>query len=311
MADTPISVPPEASDGGAGDVGGTTGSGGPGRIVLVGTPIGNLGDLSPRAARALAEANVICCEDTRHTRKLLSAMDIAGPRLVALHEHNEEAAAAYVLRLVEEGQVVAVVSDAGMPGISDPGERLVRAAAAAGVNVEVVPGPSAVIAALVLSGLATDRFCFEGFLPRKGSERRDRLAVVAAEPRTTVIYEAPHRVPRTLADLADVCGGGRQVALVREITKRFEEVWRGTLADAIERVAADEPRGEWVLVVAGGQRVEMTDAAITEALAERTAAGSGRREAVDEVAATLGVARNRVYRLALDRSSDAAGDRQG
>jgi 16S rRNA (cytidine1402-2'-O)-methyltransferase len=274
----------------------------PGRIVLVGTPIGNLGDLSPRAAQALAAADVICCEDTRHTRKLLSAMDITGPRLVALHEHNEEAAAAYVLRLAAEGQVVAVVSDAGMPAISDPGERLVRAAAQAGVAVEVVPGPSAVIAALVLSGLATDRFCFEGFLPRKGGERRDRLAALAAETRTTVIYEAPHRVARTLGDLVEACGGERQVALVREITKRFEEVWRGTLAEAVERVAAQEPRGEWVLVVAGGEPAEVTEAAIAEAVAERVAAGAGRREAVDEVAAALGVPRNRVYRLALEQA---------
>jgi 16S rRNA (cytidine1402-2'-O)-methyltransferase len=271
-----------------------------GRIVLVGTPIGNLGDLSPRAARALAEADVICCEDTRHTRKLLSATGIAAPRLVALHEHNEEAAAAYAVRLAEEGQRVAVVSDAGMPGISDPGERLVRAAADAGVALEVVPGPSAVIAALVLSGLATDRFCFEGFLPRRGSERRDRLATVAAETRTTVVYEAPHRVARTLLDLEQACGGGRRVALVRELTKRFEEVWRGSLADAVARVGAGEPRGEWVLVLAGAEPVEVDDGAIARALSERLVAGSERRGAIDDVAAALGVARNRVYRLALE-----------
>jgi 16S rRNA (cytidine1402-2'-O)-methyltransferase len=289
MADTPDAAPPL-----------TSAVESSGRIILVGTPIGNLGDLSPRAAKALAEADVICCEDTRHTRKLLTASGISARRLVALHEHNEEAAAAYVLRLVGEGQAVAVVSDAGMPGISDPGERLVRAAADAGVTVEVVPGPSAVVAALVLSGLATDRFCFEGFLPRKGGERRERLGVVAGETRTTVIYEAPQRVARTLADLRDVCGGERRVALVREITKRFEEVWRGTLAGAVERVEAEEPRGEWVLVVAGGSRVEVDDADIAQALAGRVAAGAGRRQAVDEVAAALGVARNRVYRLALD-----------
>jgi 16S rRNA (cytidine1402-2'-O)-methyltransferase len=270
-----------------------------GRIVLVGTPIGNLGDLSPRAAATLADADVVCCEDTRHTRKLLSASGIAVGRLVALHEHNEATVGAEMVRLAGSGALVAVVSDAGMPGISDPGERLVRAAVDAGVAVEVVPGPSAVVAALVVSGLPAERFCFEGFLPRKGGERTTRLAVVAREERTTVIYEAPHRVRRTVADLAAVCGGDRRVALVREITKRFEEAWRGTLDDAMAHLADSEPRGEWVVVLDGAPARSVDDVDIAAALVEARAAGLARRAAVDEVADRLGVAPNRVYRLAL------------
>jgi 16S rRNA (cytidine1402-2'-O)-methyltransferase len=285
------------------------GSAARGRIVLVGTPIGNLGDLSPRAAATLAEADVVCCEDTRHTRKLLSASGIAGGRLVALHEHNEAAVGAEMVRLAGAGALVAVVSDAGMPGISDPGERLVRAAVDAGVAVEVVPGPSAVVAALVVSGLPAERFCFEGFLPRKGGERRTRLAAVAAEERTTVIYEAPHRVRRTVADLAAACGGGRRVALVREITKRFEETWRGTLEEATVRLAEGEPRGEWVLVLDGAPAGRVVDDAdIAGALVEARGAGMARRAAVDDVADRLGVARNRVYRLALDPGHEPPGD---
>jgi 16S rRNA (cytidine1402-2'-O)-methyltransferase len=284
------------------------GSAARGRIVLVGTPIGNMGDLSPRAAATLAEADVVCCEDTRHTRKLLSASGIAAGRLVALHEHNEATAGAEMVRLAGSGALVAVVSDAGMPGISDPGERLVRAAVDAGVAVEVVPGPSAVVAALVVSGLPAERFCFEGFLPRKGGERRNRLAAVAGEERTTVIYEAPHRVRRTVADLAAACGGDRRVALVREITKRFEETWRGTLDGATARLGEAEPRGEWVLVLDGAPAVEVDDADISAALVEARGVGMARRAAVDEVADRLGVARNRVYRLALGRGDEPPDD---
>lgn len=273
-----------------------------GRIVLVGTPIGNLGDLSPRAAETLSNADVICCEDTRHTRKLLSAAGIPAPRLVALHEHNEKGAGEYAVRLAEEGKDVAVVCDAGMPGISDPGERVVRAAAQAGVSVEVVPGPSAVVAALVLSGLPTDRFCFEGFLPRKGPERRRRLGSIASQERTTVVYEAPHRVARTLADLNEVCRGSRRVALVRELTKRFEEVWRGTLDEAAARAQDEEPRGEWVVVLEGEEPAGPDDQTISEALSDLLAEGAERRRAVEEVSASLGVPRNRVYRLALSQA---------
>ncbi|MGH9234973.1 MAG: 16S rRNA (cytidine(1402)-2'-O)-methyltransferase, partial [Acidimicrobiales bacterium] len=222
-----------------------------GALVLVGTPIGNLGDLSPRAAEVLAGADVVCCEDTRRTGKLLALAGIERRPFVVLNEHTEGREVPRVVERIERGQRVALVSDAGMPAISDPGERLVAAVVAAGLAVEVVPGPSAAVAALVVSGLPAGRFVFEGFLPRKGLARRQRLAGVAAEPRTTVLYEAPHRLARTLADLVEVCGAERRVAVAREITKLHEQVWRGTLAGAVAWVAEREPPGEIVLVLAG------------------------------------------------------------
>ncbi len=203
----------------------------PGTLVLVATPIGNLGDLPPRAVAALQAADVICCEDTRHSRKLLDHAGITPKRLLAVHAHNEAEAAERLVAEMRLGVTVACITDAGTPGISDPGERLVAAAVAAGVRVELVPGPAAVIAALVLSGLPTGRFCFEGFLPRKGRERAETLRAIAAEPRTTVLYEAPHRLVATVGDLHDACGGTRRIAIARELTKKFEEVWRGTLAE--------------------------------------------------------------------------------
>ena len=219
------------------------GAGGEGSIVLVATPIGNLGDLSPRAVSALAAADVIYCEDTRHSRKLLTHAGITGPTLRSLHEHNEDDRIAEVLQDVAAGRAVAVVSDAGMPGISDPGSRLVAVAAAAGVSVSVVPGPSAVVAALVVSGLATDRFCFEGFLPRSGRDRRIRLEQLSVEQRTSVLFEAPGRVLGTLDDLAVSCGGGRRVAVARELTKLHEQIWRGTLDEARSWASGTAVRG--------------------------------------------------------------------
>jgi 16S rRNA (cytidine1402-2'-O)-methyltransferase len=272
-----------------------------GRIVLVATPIGNLGDLSPRAERTLAEADVICCEDTRHTRKLLSAAGITGVELVAVHKHNEAAMAARVAARAVAGEVVAVVTDAGLPGISDPGARVVEAAARAEVPVEVIPGPSAVVAALVVSGLPTDRFSFEGFLPRRGGARRGRLLELAGETRTAVLYESPHHLEQTLEDLLAVAGPLRRIALVRELTKVHEEVWRGRLDDALEHVRAGEPRGEHVIVLAGGRPPEITDDEIADALDDRFAGGDTVKGAVAAVTAELGVAKRRVYALALAR----------
>jgi len=192
-----------------------------------------------------------------------------------------------------------VVTDAGMPGISDPGERLVRAATMNGYPVEVVPGPSAAVTALVVSGLPSGRFVFEGFLPRKGSGRTARLAALAAEDRTILLYEAPHRVARTLADLAAACGGDRQVALARELTKLHEEVWRGRLDDAVGWVAAHEPKGEFVLVVEGAAPpAEATDDDVVAALRLAVADGMSTRDAATEVAGELGLPRRRVYALA-------------
>lgn len=278
----------------------------PGRVVLVATPIGNLGDLSPRAAETLAGADVICCEDTRHTRKLLTAAGISGVALVAVHAHNEATMAPRIVSRAQAGETVAVVSDAGMPGVSDPGQRVVAAAAGAGVTVEIVPGPSAALAALVLSGLPTERFCFEGFLPRQGGPRRARLADIAIEPRTIVVYESPHHLLRTLEDLAGALGGQRPVALARELTKLHEEVWRGSLTDAVTRVSDGEQRGEWVVVIGGATDPEVGDEEIRAALGVRLGAGDP-KAAVAAVTAALGVPRRRVYTVALQlrRSPDA------
>ncbi|MGH9224388.1 MAG: 16S rRNA (cytidine(1402)-2'-O)-methyltransferase [Acidimicrobiales bacterium] len=272
-----------------------------GALVLVGTPIGNLGDLPPRAVEVLRTADVIACEDTRRVRQLLSHVGIpAGRRLVTVNEHNEAGQATRLLERVAAGGTVAVVTDAGMPAISDPGERLVAAAAAAGLDVQVVPGPSAALAALVVSGLATTRFAFEGFLPRKGRVRAQRLAEVAAEYRTVVLFEAPHRVQETVADLAGACGGERRVAIARELTKLHEEVWRGTLGDASVHVAATEPRGEYVLVVeCAPAPAPPAEADIDAALRALLDGGTDKRTAVAQVAAQLAVPKRRVYEAAL------------
>ena len=277
-----------------------------GALVLVGTPIGNLGDLSPRAVQALTDADVVYCEDTRHSRKLLTHSGIVGASLRSLHEHNEDDRIDEVVAAVAGGATVVLVSDAGMPGVSDPGSRLVAAVAAAGLTVSVVPGPSAVLAALVTSGLPTDRFCFEGFLPRSGRERRERLASVAAEPRTTVLFEAPGRVAATLRDLAAACGAERPVAVARELTKLHEELWRGPAGEATAWATATPVRGEVVLVVGGAPEVEavVADDALLEALGSRLAAGERTRGAVDAVAAEFGVGRRRVYDLALSGRAD-------
>ena len=271
-----------------------------GALVLIGTPIGNLGDLPPRAVEELGRADAVACEDTRRTGRLLAHIGVRAPVLLVVNDHTESGAVADVLVRLDRGERVAVVSDAGMPGISDPGERLVAAASAAGHTVEVVPGPSAALAGLVASGLPTGRFVFEGFLPRKGSGRTERLAVVAAERRTVVLYEAPHRLARTLADLAAACGPTRRVVLARELTKLHEELWRGSLAGAVERCEEVEPRGEYVVVLDGAPEPEAADDdAILAALAVEKGGGATTRDAVSSVAAALGVPRRRVYDLAV------------
>lgn len=284
-----------------------------GSLVLVATPIGNLGDLSPRAQAALAGADLICCEDTRRTRALLSAMGIpaggaGGDRLLSLHDHNEAARVERVRACVAGGGTVVVVSDAGTPGISDPGSLLVAALAAAGETVSVVPGPTSVIGALVVSGLPTDRFCVEGFLPRKGPERRARLAALLADERTTVVLEAPGRLAATLADLAGL-EPDRPVVMVRELTKVHEEIWRGTLADGAATFAARAVRGEVVLVIGGADPPAPASAAeVDEAVRARLARspGEGPRQIADSLAPGLGVGRRQVYEAAL-RLRDQAG----
>jgi 16S rRNA (cytidine1402-2'-O)-methyltransferase len=216
----------------------------------VATPIGNLGDLSPRAVEALATADFIYCEDTRRTLKLLSHAGISGPRLVSHYRHNEAATTPTAVARAQAGATIAIVTDAGTPLVSDPGGRLVRAALVEGIPVGTVPGPSAALAALVVSGFSVDRFCFEGFLPRSGRQRGERLAAVASETeRAVVIFESPHRLQRSLDDLLSACGPDRPMAVCRELTKIHEEVWRTTTGEAAERARGTKPRGEYVLVM--------------------------------------------------------------
>jgi 16S rRNA (cytidine1402-2'-O)-methyltransferase len=249
---------------------------------------------------ALGAADAVCCEDTRRTGRLLQHAGVPRVPLVVVNEHTEVDATAGILERLARGERVAVVSDAGMPGISDPGERLVRAAVDAGHAVEVVPGPSAAVTALVASGLPSGRFVFEGFLPRKGSGRAERLVAVAAEERTVVLYEAPHRLARTLADLRAACGDDRRVALGRELTKLHEEHWRGTLAEAVAWADEREPRGELVVVLDGAPPPpHPDDDAVRAAVETRLAAGDSPRDAAAHVAAALGVSKRQAYAAAL------------
>ncbi|HEX3088403.1 MAG TPA: 16S rRNA (cytidine(1402)-2'-O)-methyltransferase [Ilumatobacteraceae bacterium] len=270
-----------------------------GTLVLVATPIGNLGDLSPRAIATLQSSSLILCEDTRHSGKLLSHAGVSGVRLAVCNEHTEIERSRDVLALLDAGETVTMITDAGTPGISDPGSRLVRVVLDAGHDVSAVPGPAAFVMALVVSGFDTTRFVFEGFLPRSGRERATRLTAVAAEPRTTVIYEAPHRVERTAKDLAEVCGGDRRVAVARELTKLYESVWRGTLDDAVKHLDTTAPRGEYVFVLEGAPpRGEVSDEEIRSAL-HVALEGHSRKDAVAAVVGQLEVPKRRVYDLAL------------
>ena len=235
----------------------------PGTLFVVATPIGNLGDLSPRAQQTLRDVAAICAEDTRRSGQLLAHFGIATP-LVALHEHNEDAIAQRVVARLQGGESLALVSDAGTPLVSDPGFRLVRAARAAGVKVSPVPGPSALVAGLSVAGLPSDRFAFEGFLPAKASARRERLQGLVAEPRTLIFYESSHRIAETLADMAAAFGGDRPAVLARELTKLFETVLDGGLAELQARVEADpdQRKGEFVVLVQGAG--EAADAKVAE-----------------------------------------------
>ena len=273
---------------------------GAGRLVLVGTPIGNLDDLPPRAAAAFGLASVVACEDTRRTGRLLHHLGVRAPKLVRLDDHTELDVAGGLLDRVRAGEVVAVASDAGMPGLSDPGARIAELAIDQGLRVEVIPGPFAAAVALVGSGLLdpSGRFCFEGFLPRKGAARAARLAELVGERRTVVLYEAPHRLARTLSDLCELLGGDRRVALCRELTKLHEETWRGSLDDAVARCSELEPRGEYVVVVEGAAPpVEVDDEQLVTAIESELAAGASRRDAAAAVAERFGVPPNRVKRL--------------
>ena len=271
-----------------------------GSLVLVGTPIGNLGDLSPRAVEALAAADLVCCEDTRRTGRLLEHAGLRGVRLRRVDEHTEAAAVTGILELLAGGASVAVVADAGMPALTDPGGRLVAASAEAGHTVTVVPGPSAGSAALAISGLPAGRFCFEGFLPRKGKARAERLEQIAREGRTTVVYESPHRLRSCLEDLTEVCGPCRRGVVARELTKLHEEVARGSLAELCEW-AAGPVKGEVVIVIegAGEAATEATGDELRVAVESLVAGGASRRDAVEMTAAAHGMSRRQLYNLVV------------
>jgi 16S rRNA (cytidine1402-2'-O)-methyltransferase len=270
-----------------------------GALVLVGTPIGNLGDLSPRAVEELAKADVVCCEDSRRTGRLLQHAGVRARELLVVNDHNEKQRVGEVLLRLSRGERVAVVTDAGMPGIADPGERLVAAASRDGFTIEVVPGPSAAVAGLVASGLPTGRFVFEGFLSRKSGARRERLQSLVDDERTLVFYEAPHRLEQTLVDLADVLGGWRRVAVARELTKLHEEVWRGHLSEAAAWAAESGPKGEIVLVVQGQLRAgPPSEDDVEAAVQARLDAGDSPRDAASAVAAELGVPKRQAYEVA-------------
>lgn len=275
--------------------------GGAGRLVLVATPLGNLGDISLRAIEVLRCADRLACEDTRRTGRLLQHLGIAAPRLVRLDEHTERAVAGALVKAVTRGETVAVVTDAGMPGLSDPGAEVVSAAVRAGVPVEVLPGPFAGATAAVLSGLldGAGRFTFEGFLPRKGRARADRLEVLAASRLPVVLYESPQRMVATVSDLTERCGAARRVSVSRELTKMHEETWRGTLGELERHLAGNPPRGEHVIVLEGAApRAAPTDAEVAAAVEARVAKGESRRDAAAAVAADLGVPPNRAKRIA-------------
>lgn len=274
-------------------------------LWLVATPIGNLGDLPPRAVEILARVQLVCCEDTRRTGKLLQHAGIRANRLAVCNEHTEFTMIGNVLDVLASGGDVAVVSDAGTPGISDPGERLVAAAIDAEYVVSAVPGPAASTMAVTISGLPSARFVYEGFLPRKGRERVQRLGELADEHRTAVLYEAPHRIERTLADLLATCGPERRVSISRELTKLHEETVRGTLGT----INIGEPRGEYVIVLGGVvvSNAPTTDVDVASMLSELIASGSSTRDAAATVAASTGRRKREVYELAVTLPTVAKG----
>ena len=271
----------------------------PGMVVLAATPIGDVGDASPRLRAALTNADVIAAEDTRRLRRLLARMElVTNARVVSYFEGNEVSRTTELLGELAAGARVVVVTDAGMPSVSDPGYRLVAAAVEQGYAVTAVPGPSAVLTALAVSGLPVDRFCFEGFLPRRAGERGRRLAELAQEPRTLVFFEAPHRTLESLTAMAEAFGPDRRAAVYRELTKTHEEVRRGPLAELVTW-AGDGVRGEVTLVVAGAPPVAADLAEAVRAVRSLTAQGTRMKPAVAEVALRFGVPKNRLYELVL------------
>jgi 16S rRNA (cytidine1402-2'-O)-methyltransferase len=278
----------------------------PGRLVLAATPIGDPEDASPRLARLIAEADVVAAEDTRRLRRLAAALGVVPRgRVVSHHEHNEAGRAAELVDVVRDGGTVLVVTDAGMPGVSDPGLRAVRAVVAAGLPVTAVPGPSAALTALAVSGLPTDRFCFEGFLPRTPGKRTAAVAALAGEPRTMLFFESPRRVAATLAAMADGFGADRPAAVCRELTKTYEEVRRGPLGELAAWAASGDVLGE-VTVVVGGRPAAAAPSdlsALAAEVRERVTGGERLKEAVSAVATAAGVPKRALYAAATTKPS--------
>jgi len=271
-----------------------------GSLFLVSTPIGNLSDLSKRAVETLEAADLIACEDTRRTGQLLKFIGVENKKLIRVDEHTEFKSKSQIVENIKNGLTVALVSDAGTPGISDPGEELVKTVIENNCNVSVIPGASSVIAALVVSGISMKRWVMEGFIPRKGKDREEILKELAVEERTIILFESPKRLPETLKDLCQHLGEDRLVAVVREITKIYEEVWRGSLKRAVEHYGSPT-KGEVVIVVEGSNyESTIPDEHILKVLREAKNSGMSAKDASSQIAVQLGVSRRRVYKLYID-----------
>ncbi|ABA21609.1 Protein of unknown function UPF0011 [Trichormus variabilis ATCC 29413] len=272
----------------------------PGALYIVGTPIGNLEDITFRAVRILQNVDLIAAEDTRHTGKLLQHLQVKTPQ-VSYHEHNRSSRIPELLEHLHSGKAIALVSDAGMPGISDPGYELVKACVEVAIPVVPIPGASAAITALSAAGLPTDKFVFEGFLPAKGQQRREHLEALQTESRTLIFYESPHRLRETLQDLAEVWGSDRQIVLARELTKLYEEFWRGSIEEAIAHYQQKEPQGEYTLLVAGNppSQTLLTEEQLKAELQQLISQGISRSQASRQLAKYTSLNRRQVYQIAL------------
>lgn len=271
------------------------------KLYLVATPIGNLEDITYRALRVLKEVDLIAAEDTRHTKKLLNHFEINTP-LTSYFEHNKRAKGEYILSILRQGKSVAVVSDAGMPGISDPGADIVKEAISEGFQVIPVPGASASLAALVVSGLPTDKFIFEGFLPREKKEKREILETLVKERRTVIFYESPYRVIETLEIMKEILGD-RQAATAREITKKFEEINRGTISELLDYFSEHEPKGEFTLVIQGAPEVDIEtpdNEQLKEEIDRLIQTGYSKKEAIKEVARHYKLPKRDIYKISLE-----------
>jgi 16S rRNA (cytidine1402-2'-O)-methyltransferase len=272
----------------------------PGTLYIVATPIGNLEDMTFRAVRILQTVDLIAAEDTRHTGKLLQHFQVQTPQM-SYHDHNRSSRIPELLTQLQYGKAIALVSDAGMPGISDPGYELVTACIEAGIAVVPIPGASAAVTALSASGLPTDKFIFEGFLPAKTQQRREYLESLQAESRTLILYESPHRLQDTLQDLGDILGSDRSIVMARELTKLYEEFWRGTIGEAIAHYQQKEPQGEYTLVVAGTppSKPQLSEAELKAELLEIMKQGVSRSQASRQLAKETSLSRRYLYQLAL------------